>query len=256
MDEVTGRDNQIICQALMIAIPIMQTHSLSASNTHDMQRIFEHRSKSCDVEFPDGKVERSIEEQISTSNTHDMESFEHHSKSRVVEFPDGKVEQSIEKQISPSNNSENRENLVFILFALEQFIAAEDFGFTENECRRNLYTALHQYWQNKEMGLHSTSQRKKIPRTSAAKVSKGKTQVEHVVPLNVIVKSLRDIKRPDKQSVRNKLSDLYRVCIVTIEEHKRLSDAGLRSKMPDDWDGKDPFARYKVVGIEIDYDEF
>lgn len=154
------------------------------------------------------------------------------------------------------NNSENKENLDFILFALEQFIAAKDFGFTENECRRNLYTALHQYWQNKEMGLHSTSQRKKIPRTSAAKVTKGKTQVEHVVPLKVIVETLRDIKRPNKRNVHKKLRDLYRVCIVTIAEHQCLSDAGLRSRMPDDWDGKDPFARYKVVGIEVDYEDF
>ena len=51
MDEVTGRDNQIICQALKIAIPIMQKHSLSASNTHDMERIYEHRSKGNRVEF-------------------------------------------------------------------------------------------------------------------------------------------------------------------------------------------------------------
>ena len=156
----------------------------------------------------------------------------------------------------PPNNIENKDNLDFILFALEQFVAAKDFGFTENECRRNLYTALHQYWQNKEMGLHSTSQRKNIPRSRSAKVTKGKTQVEHVVPLKVIVETLGNIKRPNKRNVREKLRDLYRVCIVTIEEHKDLSDAGLRSEMPDDWDGKDPFARYKVVGIEVDYDDF
>jgi hypothetical protein len=65
MDEVTGRDNQIICQALKIAIPIMQKHSLSASNTHDMERIFEHRSKGKGIEFPDRKVEQFMEKQIS-----------------------------------------------------------------------------------------------------------------------------------------------------------------------------------------------
>jgi len=61
MDEVTGRDNQIICQALKIAIPIMQNHSLSSSNTDDMKRIFEHRSKGNRVEFPDRKVEHFME---------------------------------------------------------------------------------------------------------------------------------------------------------------------------------------------------
>lgn len=61
MDEVTGRDNQIICQALKIAIPIMQKHSLSSSNTHDMERIYEHRSRGNRVEFPDSKVEEFLE---------------------------------------------------------------------------------------------------------------------------------------------------------------------------------------------------
>ena len=49
---------------------------------------------------------------------------------------------------------------------------------------------------------------------------------------------------------------VHHSALVTTEEHKRLSDAGLRSKMPKDWDGKDPFARYKIVGIEVDCDDF
>ena len=38
-NEVTGRDAQIISQALAIAIPIMLRHSLSSSDTMDMIRI-------------------------------------------------------------------------------------------------------------------------------------------------------------------------------------------------------------------------
>ena len=64
MDEVTGRDNQIICQALKIATPIMQKHSPSASNTHDMERIYEHRSKGNRVEFPDKKVSEFLEKLV------------------------------------------------------------------------------------------------------------------------------------------------------------------------------------------------
>ena len=43
MREVTGRDNQIIKQALSIAIPIMLRYSLSSSNTMDMIRILKER---------------------------------------------------------------------------------------------------------------------------------------------------------------------------------------------------------------------
>ena len=65
MDEVTGRDNQVICQALKIAIPIMQEHSLSSSNTHDMERILEHRLQGNRIEYPDRKVGQFMEKQIS-----------------------------------------------------------------------------------------------------------------------------------------------------------------------------------------------
>jgi hypothetical protein len=43
MVEITGRDDQIIREALSIAVPIMLRHSLAASNTDDMIRILEER---------------------------------------------------------------------------------------------------------------------------------------------------------------------------------------------------------------------
>ena len=41
MEEVTGRDNKIIREALSIAIPLMLRHSLAWSNTKDMMAIVE-----------------------------------------------------------------------------------------------------------------------------------------------------------------------------------------------------------------------
>lgn len=60
--QITGRDNQIICQALKIAIPIMQSHSLSSSNLSDMERIFEHLSSNTYIDFPDIKVKAFVEQ--------------------------------------------------------------------------------------------------------------------------------------------------------------------------------------------------
>jgi len=39
--------------------------------------------------------------------------------------------------------------------------------------------------------------------------------------------------------------------LVTLEEDARLRAAGLRSTMPDDWDGENVWARYEAVGIEL-----
>ena len=53
MREVTGRDEQIIKQALSIAIPVMLRHSLSSSNTMDMIRILKERGPGM---YPDRTV--------------------------------------------------------------------------------------------------------------------------------------------------------------------------------------------------------
>jgi len=47
---------------------------------------------------------------------------------------------------------------------------------------------------------------------------------------------------------------LRRFCIgavVTAEEDQTLNKLGLRAKMPEGWDGKYPWARYRVAKIEI-----
>ena len=47
-----------------------------------------------------------------------------------------------------------KKNIDFIIFALKQLKAAENFGFTRNEANRNLKLALNHYWQAKELGIH------------------------------------------------------------------------------------------------------
>ena len=144
-----------------------------------------------------------------------------------------------------------KDNIDYILFSVKQAIEAESFGFTRNECCRNLKTALHQYWQNKTLGLHGQSQKKNIPRSKAA-IGKDSREfeVEHVSPQMYIVNMLMDMSTINKDKIRNILEKYFHVLLVTKEEHRRLNASGLRSKMPDDWDGENIWARYDAVGIE------
>ncbi|MDA1239142.1 MAG: hypothetical protein O3A15_09365 [Proteobacteria bacterium] len=145
-----------------------------------------------------------------------------------------------------------KDNVSYILFSLQQTKDALKFGFTLNESRRNLETALHQYWQNKEMGLHSTAQKSRIPKSDAAKVGRGACDVEHVVPRKVIIDELLKIDHPNQLRIRDYLEKYYRVCVVTKEEHQRLTQMKLRSEMPKDWDRLNPFSRYDQAGISVD----
>ena len=147
-----------------------------------------------------------------------------------------------------------KDNVSYILFSVQQTKDAIKFGFTLNESRRNLETALHQYWQNKEMGLHSTAHRDRIPKSNAAKEGSGasNSNVEHVVPKKVIIDKLLKIDHPNQLKIRDYLEKYYRVCVVTKEEHKRLAQMELRSEMPKDWDQLNPFSRYVQAGISVD----
>jgi hypothetical protein len=145
-----------------------------------------------------------------------------------------------------------RSNLDFIVFAISQARQAEQFGFTRNECCRNLKTALHQYWQHKELQLHSTAHKSRIPRSrQASGLELSACQVEHAVPLMHIVNVLMNMPSLDPQLVEAVLRKFYVVRLVTAEEHGRLNGSGLRSVMPADWDETDVFARYKKAGIDV-----
>ncbi len=147
-----------------------------------------------------------------------------------------------------------KDNIDFIVFAIIQAKEAEKYGFTRNECCRNLKTALHQYWQNKTLGQHGQSQKANLPRSKAA-IGRQLSDliVEHVVPQMEIVKMLMDMEPLEKKNVEMILTKYFRVILVTKDEHSKLNASGLRSKMPNDWDGKDVWARYKAVDIDQEY---
>ena len=140
----------------------------------------------------------------------------------------------------------------FILFAIKQANEAQAFGFTRNECCRNLKTAIHQYWQNKILGHHGQAHKVRIPRSKAALNRPDiECMVEHVMPQMEIVNRLMDMHPLTEAGVIEILTNYLRVMIVTRDEHALLNASGLRSTMPSDWDGKDVFARYAAIGIEV-----
>jgi hypothetical protein len=143
-------------------------------------------------------------------------------------------------------------NIDYILFTVKQAKEAQAYGIPRNYCRRNLNVALLQFWQNKELGLHNISRKKDMPRSKAAwKKPLNECRVEHAVPFTVVVNCLMDMKHLTVKAVTNVLKKWYVVMLVTKEEDLRLLKSGLRYKMPDNWDKKDVFARYKAVGIVV-----
>ena len=74
---------------------------------------------------------------------------------------------------------------------------------------------------------------------------------DHAIPYCYELKALMELTEVSPETVRPVL-EKYDVCaIITADEDARLAAAGLQRNMPDNWDGIDPLARYKAVGIEI-----
>lgn len=75
---------------------------------------------------------------------------------------------------------------------------------------------------------------------------------EHVVPKSVIIKRLMNLSKPSSKNVNDVLQHFCIGVVVTAEEDQRLNRLGLRAKMPEGWNGKNPWARYAKAKIKVE----
>jgi len=74
---------------------------------------------------------------------------------------------------------------------------------------------------------------------------------DHAVPFVYLQRRLLSLETITLDSVRSTLDQFNTTVWITKKEDRLLNSAGLNRKMPDSWDGEDPLARYKAVGIPL-----
>jgi hypothetical protein len=75
---------------------------------------------------------------------------------------------------------------------------------------------------------------------------------EHTIPLKLLAEKVFTIPAGDKGAIREIFDGYCWAALITNEEDRMLSSAGLRSAMPPGWKfGDDLLARYNAVGIKI-----
>lgn len=89
------------------------------------------------------------------------------------------------------------------------------------------------------------------------KKSKGNLflRYEHIIPkkkyiqepIENLAKEFKNFDLTLKEKIREKIEKYYFIALITIPEDKEL----LKNEMPDDWDGKNIFARYEKAGIKL-----
>lgn len=87
-------------------------------------------------------------------------------------------------------------------------------------------------------------------RRYAARDRTVKLIVDHAVPIGVMVGALfAGTVELRRDGLRAHLTAWYRLGLLAHDENARLDAMGLRSMMPEGWDGRDVFARYGAAGI-------
>jgi hypothetical protein len=92
-------------------------------------------------------------------------------------------------------------------------------------------------------------------RRYAARDRDVKLMVDHAVPIGVIVGALfAGAVELTRGGIRSHLVAWYRLGLLSHGENACLDALGLRSVMPNGWDGSEVFARYRAAGIETSGD--
>jgi hypothetical protein len=78
----------------------------------------------------------------------------------------------------------------------------------------------------------------------------GRLVKDHSIPIKILRKLIVREQRVNTAYIEEFLKDHYRLGIITKDEDRKINAEKLRSNMPEDWDEKDPFARYRAVNIE------
>ena len=74
---------------------------------------------------------------------------------------------------------------------------------------------------------------------------------EHLIPRKLVREMLLNLEDPSPEAVNDILERLCIGVVVTKGEDTRLNELKLNSKMPDDWDQQNLWARYQAAQIEV-----
>lgn len=73
---------------------------------------------------------------------------------------------------------------------------------------------------------------------------------EHIIPISIMLNKIYDEKINDLNKLLKLCKDFSVMCLITETEDATLHKLKLTKLMPNDWDGKDKFARYKKAKIK------
>ena len=142
------------------------------------------------------------------------------------------------------------ERLGLICEALTFSQSARSAGSPSASHSRAVREAVFTLWESYGRSKHASA-RYRSRASLAADTRQGGLVYDHGIPFTLVHAELLAVEQPTPERVRPILERRLVAATITKEEDQRLTALGLRSRMPDSWDGQDPLARYAAAEIEL-----
>lgn len=123
-------------------------------------------------------------------------------------------------------------------------------GMPASAFSKALREPIHFLWERRA-GSKTTAAQYRSRSAVGLSFGNGKLVYDHAVPFIYLQRRLLALETVDDPSIRALLQQLNLIVLITKDEDQMLRSAGLNKSMPKDWDGNDPLARYREMGIEL-----
>lgn len=145
---------------------------------------------------------------------------------------------------------EDRKRLELISEAVRYCQRVRSLGMSSSCYSKALREPVHFLWERRAGPKFKVA---KFRSRAALGVSagQGKLVYDHAVPFRYLQAELLSLAEVTPETVEPVLNRYGVVVIITSEDDALLSAAGYAHRMPKDWNGLDPLARYKAVGLEL-----
>lgn len=156
----------------------------------------------------------------------------------------------IKKKQNKTNDIPDVKRLKLICEAIKYCQKVKILGMPASAYSKALREPVHFLWEIRKGSKHKSAQYRS--KSAVGMVAKnGNLIYDHSVPFNLLQKKLLSLNIVSPKTVEPLLEKYSNFALILKSEDEKLRAAGYNHKMPEDWDGIDPLARYKAVGIDI-----
>jgi hypothetical protein len=143
------------------------------------------------------------------------------------------------------------QRLDLIVEAVRYCQRVRELGMPASCYTKALREPIYFLWTRRTGGRKEELARYRSRASVGRKYGRGQLVFDHAIPFRYLQSELVELAEVTPEAVRTILEKRDVHVLITKSENKRLNAAGLQSKMPKNWDGVNPLARYKATRIKL-----